>query len=770
LICILVSKISLGQNIGSDAEYIIDSLKYVIESSKEDTIIVNAYTEWDNIIYASDPALDLELNEKILSICNKNLESGISGKRKDFFQSKKGNSLNNIGLIHRYAGNTEKSLDFFKKSIELEEELGNTEGIARSLNNIGLVYSDIADIENALKYFDQSMEKYIEVESISGQAMVNNNIGIIYYEIGDITKALDYYFEELKLEEQVGNKDGIASSLNNLAILYSEQGDTNKGFEYFKKVRDIRIEIGDQHGIASSTNNLGLLYFQNNQYDTALKYYLESVKIYKNIGNKVDLGGTYSNIAQVYQKKEKFNKAIEYGLLSLELLEEVNLAQGIAQTTNTLGLIYLEMGEIKKAKEMVEKSLYIAKEIGYPLQLQNAAKALSMIFEQEGQGMKALEMHKLFISMKDSIQNEKLRNTTIKQQAKYEYEKQKAIDDSEHEKQIAIEEEKQEKQKVIIYTAAGGLLLLVVFIVFIINRLNVTRQQKNEINTQKEEIAFQHEQLEQTHTEIKDSITYAKRLQNAILPSIKDITKHIPHNFIYFKPKDVVSGDFYWFERVEQTIFVAAADCTGHGVPGAMVSVVCSNALNRAVKEFNLKEPADILNKTRDLVVEQFSMSGEEIKDGMDISLCAFNGNKMTYSGANNPIWIVKNTEKLNQLEKENKGSIINEERSIVELKGDRKPIGKYRDMSPFSQKEMILEEGNLIYLFSDGFSDQFGGESLAGKVGGKKFKYKPFKNFLLSINQMPLDEQKEHIDRTFNLWKGDFEQVDDVCIIGLKF
>ena len=767
---VFISNNLSSQLLSPETQRSVDSLKVIAETSQNDTVTVIAYLEWDNLIYDTDPKLDQELNKKIILICEKNIAKDLTTQEIYFFRVKLANSLNNIGLIHRYNGTTEKALKAFQQSITIERDLGNKVGVARTLNNIGLVYSDIADIKNALDYYEQSLEVYLEINDRGGEAMVNNNIGIIYHEIGDVEKALEYYFRELKIEEEIGNLGGISSSLNNLAIIYSEQGDTVKPLEYFERALDLRIEIGNQQGIASSQNNIGLLHFQNKRFDEALEYFNSSVLIYKQIANKVDLADTYNNIANLHQEKKEYQQALDYSFKSLALYEEVTYQMGIAKVLSTIGNIYFKNNKSLKALEFSEKALKIAQKIGYPLEIKNAAHTLTNIYELENRGVEALAMHRLYVSMRDSLQNEETRNNIVKQQTKYRYEKQKTIDDAENDKLIAIEKEAQEKQQVILYAVFSGLILVVVFLIFVFNRLKITKRQRNEINIQKEEIAFQHEQLAVTHKEITDSITYAKRLQSAILPSIEDIANYIPENFIFFKPKDVVSGDFYWFEKIDNTIFLAAADCTGHGVPGAMVSVVCSNALNRSVKEFNLKSPAAILEKTRELVVERFSLSGDNVKDGMDISLCAFNGTKMTFSGANNPVWIIKKIDKITDEQKLSKGNMLKEDIGLIEIKGDRKPIGKYRDMSTFSEHEIELEKGDLVYLFTDGFSDQFGGESLVEKVGGKKFKYKPFKNFLLSLNQFELLDQKEHVSKTFDLWKGDFEQVDDVCIIGVKF
>jgi len=190
------------------------------------------------------------------------------------------------------------------------------------------------------------------------------------------------------------------------------------------------------------------------------------------------------------------------------------------------------------------------------------------------------------------------------------------------------------------------------------------------------------------------------------------------------------------------------ADCTGHGVPGAMVSVVCHNALNRSVKEFGLERPDEILGKTRDLVIEQFAKSEEDVKDGMDIALCVLNkaNNSISFAGANNPLWIIR------------KGTS-----EINEVKGDKQPIGKYANNHPFTNHQIVLDEGDIIYFFTDGFADQFGGP----KGGG--FKYRTFKDLLIEGKGLSMKRQKDEINSRFESWRGEVEQLDDVCVIGVK-
>jgi serine phosphatase RsbU (regulator of sigma subunit) len=250
--------------------------------------------------------------------------------------------------------------------------------------------------------------------------------------------------------------------------------------------------------------------------------------------------------------------------------------------------------------------------------------------------------------------------------------------------------------------------------------------------------------LETKNQEITDSITYAKRIQSAILPSINEIKTCLPNSFVFYKPKDIVAGDFYWLEQKQNCTLLAVADCTGHGVPGAMVSVVCNNALNRSVREFEITDPGEILNKTREIVINEFEKSEEDVKDGMDIALCTIKGNVLQYAGAHNPLWIIRNNE-------------------LIEIKADKQPIGKFDNQTPFSTHQFKLQKNDILYIFTDGFADQFGGEK------GKKFKTKSFKELLLSLNSKPINEQKELIESTFNQWKGDIEQLDDVCVIGVR-
>jgi len=303
-----------------------------------------------------------------------------------------------------------------------------------------------------------------------------------------------------------------------------------------------------------------------------------------------------------------------------------------------------------------------------------------------------------------------------------------------------------------VWNIAALCTLVVLFILGIIILWNRTlkrqiirrKQAEEKLVASNNEIRFQKDLVDERNKEITDSIIYAKHIQNAIFPPTDLIKENLPQSFVFYKPKDIVAGDFYWMELKGMSVLIAAADCTGHGVPGALVSVICNSCLNRSVREFGLTKPNEILDKTRELLLQEFEKSEEEINDGMDIALCKLEGTTLSYAGANNPLWIIRNGE-------------------IIETKADKQPIGKYIVNKPFTTHIFELKKGDTFYIFSDGFADQFGGEN------GKKYKTVNFKKFLLSIQKHTMDEQHQLLDQDFENWKETLEQIDDVCVIGVR-
>jgi len=647
----------------------------------------------------------------------------------------------------------------------LNAVINNPNSHDTSLAESYLVLSEILYISNidTLKYLCEKSELIAEKSLLKNNsdkvqkslkeslARALNNIGYINYSKGKIKAALNYFISSLKLQEELGNKSGIGQSLNNIGVIYFDLDQINEAIDYYQRSLKIHEEIGDKDGIASSLNNLGAMYNVQGQPKEALDYSIRSLKIQEELGDKIGIANTLNNIGSLYNRQGEIIEALDYYTRGLKIQEEIADKKGISSSLNNIATIYSKQDKLEQAAIYALRSLSISQQIGHPANIGQAASLLSIVYKKQEKGLKALEMYKLSITMRDSITNQETLNAAVQQQALYENEKNKTIDDAEHDKVLAIEQEKKAKQEVIIFSIAGGLCLVAIFLVFMLSRLKVTRkqkyiieQQKVKVEQQKEETELAHYELEEKNQEILDSILYAKRIQSAILPQMKVVKEYLKENFILYKPKDVVAGDFYWMEHKNGKVLFAAADCTGHGVPGAMVSVVCNNALNRSVREHGLTIPGEILDKTREIVVQEFKKSEEDVKDGMDIALCSIEGMKLQYAGAYNPLWIIRNGE-------------------IIETKANKQPIGQFENPEPYTTHSFDLEQGDTIYIFSDGYVDQFGGER------GKKFKAKAFRELLLSIQDKAMEEQKTSIDETFETWKSDLEQVDDVCVIGVR-
>lgn len=632
-----------------------------------------------------------------------------------------------------------EAVGFFQKCIEIQKKSGDKKGIATSLRSIANFYRLMGENNQALRYFEQSLQISREIQDKEDEAKTLYFIGWVYDNKGDVSRAIDYYNMSLKIQEQTGNKTDLANTLNNIAYIYNSQGNTKMAIDYYTKSLKINEEIKNIIGIAVSLNNIGNIYYKLNDLSKALKYYNASYLKFKSLQYKSGVGYTLNNLGNVYYKKGNIEKAFEYYNNSLTVRTEIMDKQGISITSTNLAEIYYNQNKLSEAEKKAAFGLRIAQGIDYPEGIRSASGILYRIYEKQNNGLRALEMHKLYIQMRDSINNLATQKAVITQYTKHIYEKKSAEDSvrvAEEKKLTAVQLKQEKTQR---YTLYGGLVLVLVFSGFMYNRFKISQKQKHIIEKQKEVV-------DEKQKEILESISYAKRLQEAILPSHEFIRNHVPDNFIFYNPKDIVAGDFYWAEKAKDLFFISAADSTGHGVPGAMVSVVCSNALNRAVKEFHLTETGKILDKTRELVLETFEKSTDEVKDGMDISLLCIDSKhkKIYWSGANNPLWYIKNNE-------------------LLEIKPDKQPIGKTDYPKPFITHEITFETGLIFYLFTDGFADQFGGPD------GKKFKYKQLKEILVSASSLSLQEQKQVLGDSLNNWKGNLEQVDDICFIGLK-
>jgi tetratricopeptide (TPR) repeat protein/serine phosphatase RsbU (regulator of sigma subunit) len=705
-------------------------------------------------------------------------------------------SISNMGVAYQAQSDYDKAIDCFSKCIQFGEELGDKVSVANSTAAIGLLYKEKGNYAKAMDYYTKGLQMYEEIGSKIGKAKALVNIGSIYKFQGDYSKAIDHYTRGLYTFEELGNKEDMAISFLNIGVIYSHLGDYTKAIDYYIKSLQLDEEIGNKEGIARDFIGIGNIYKNQGDLANAIDYFTKSLAICNEIGRKPGIALNLNNIGTVYLLQGDYLKALDYYSKSLQINEEIGNSEGIATNLVNIGLIYNDQNDYTKALEFGKRSFALAQEVGHVSSTQEAAELLWVVHKNLGRFDESLKYYELYITSRDSLESEANQKEVIRQEYKYEYEKQAAADSvvnaeaakvqnalltaeqaekkrlkSEGKRQ-KLENKNQQQQAYFLY---GGLALALLFGGFIFNRFRVTQKQKGIIESQKDEVEQQkekvdeaYEQLEEKNTEILDSINYAKRIQSAILPPDKLVKEYLQDSFILYKPKDIVAGDFYWMEPTKNGILFAAADCTGHGVPGAMVSVVCNNALNRSVREYGLTDPGKILDKTREIVIQEFEKSEDEVKDGMDIALCSLQGNTLHYAGAHNPLWIVtdKSEHHAGLIEAAN-GSIFrltqDDPTVIIEIKANKQPIGQFDTPLPYNTHTFELQPNDTVYIFSDGYVDQFGGER------GKKYKPKALRQLLLSIQDHPMDKQRSLIDAAFENWRGDLEQVDDVCVIGVK-
>ena len=683
--------------------------------------------------------------------------------------------LFNVGVNYTATGNLLAGLDYHSKDFKIRKEINDKQGMAKSLFHIAGVYNKQGDFSHSMKFYNKSLLIEEELGNKTRIGRVFNAIAYLYHKHGDISQALVIYMKNLKIMEKLGSGQGLAMCLNNIAGIYYQLGDFSTSLDYYNKSLKVSEEIGNQKGVAQSLGNMAVIYKSQGNSPKALESDLKSLKIREKLKDKYGIALSLNNIAGIYRDQGKITQALEYLQKSLILQEEIGNKTGIAHCLNNIGRIYYKKDNFIKAEIYTKRSMKLSKKLGYPELLMFVSQNLYDIYVKTKKFQNALYMYELHIQMRDSIKNETTQKAGVKQQMQYEYEKQHLADSLETSKELALKDIEISKQhaeakaeRTTKYGLFGGLSLVLIIALVLFRSVNQKKKVNEEILAQKKEVEESKLHIEALHKEVTDSIHYAAHIQNAILTSDAYWQKMLDNHFILFKPRDIVSGDFYWaYETPSKKKIWIAADCTGHGVPGGFMSMLGNTFLNEIVIEQGEENASEILNKLRDHIIKALASDvgneeGLEMKDGMDLALCILHSNNiLEYSGANNPLWVLSVREGLS----EGARTTHNEAKNMFlhEIKADKQPIGKYTQMTPFTSHKIQLEKGDQVYTFTDGFPDQFGGPKL------KKYMRKKLKKFLLSIADNSMEEQKKLLLSEFENWRKDTEQVDDVCVIGVR-
>ncbi len=619
------------------------------------------------------------------------------------------------------------------------------------------VYYEL-DYAQSVQYYFKALQ-YVDTDSVM-LARIYHNIGWVYTDLGKYEKGIEFGKKALDVAEK-SNGD-VNHKLEGLVYIYK----TAKQFINALKCQDRLLQMDtSRQQVAFNFYQKSAIYSAMQKHDSAL-YFCKNAYLIATELNATRWEMMFLSQLLITCIDSEIMKDFESYLSNYEaLLVKFDKPYEADEIYTLAGEYYISKKDFKKAKQYLDKSKTLQEQYKRE-HVEKTYYVLSDWYRENNDFTKAYLYLKKYTDISDSlflIEKEKYKKTLDNFTKIFDLEN--VLDQNKVEiqnKNLLLQNEKTQK-----YLIFSGLIFVLVVAAFFL-KVIVDRKKMNKVLLEKNEtIELKNELLSTKNKEILDSISYAKRLQEAILPSKKLVHRYLENSFIYYKPKDIVAGDFYWMEVKNNIVFFAAADCTGHGVPGAMVSVVCSNALNRTVKEFEIAEPGKILDKVRDLVLETFEKSESEVKDGMDISLCAYDvkQNKLLWAGANNPLWIIRPEIGDMRYETDKKDSQISNLNSqiLLEYAPDKQPIGATENKKAFVTKEITLQTGDTFYVFTDGYADQFGGEK------GKKFKTANLKKLLLSIQNNSMEKQLQLIHENFETWKGSLEQVDDVCIIGVR-
>ncbi|MDA3953938.1 MAG: tetratricopeptide repeat protein [Bacteroidales bacterium] len=611
------------------------------------------------------------------------------------------------------------------------------------------------------------------------ETILENSHGIkkipIYYNITDYyvynspDKAIRYANEFLILAEKIDSTLIIEYCYQILGEAHYLQENYDNSLDYFTKYLNIQLEKDNKLKIGKAYNNLGIVYRTLDDYTEAIQCYKKSMEIYLELNNIEGLNNTYNNLGVLYEYLELFAQANEFYKKSLKIELGLNDQEGISTSYLNLGGINLKLKNYSKAIDFCEKSIKISDSLDFKHTLEVNYDILYQTYNQINNTEKALFYLEKFYELKNSRINQDSNYQIAELEIKYQSDKKQ--------QEIELLNKQKKQKKLLNIFGFSGLFVFSGFIIFLIlvnklrrnnnRKLNVRNvevmQQKEEIEAQRDEIEAQRDEIKQQidlselqtdrilkqNKDITDSIEYAKHIQIALFPDKITLQKTLKNGFCLFKPKDIVSGDFYWVAQIGNKSIIAAADCTGHGVPGAFMSIIGINFLNEIIYDEHVLTPKEILNQLRKKIIKTMVHANRisETKDGMDISLIVidYDNMKLEYAGAYNNLYYIR-------------------DHMLNVIKADRMPVGiSEKSIAPFTNHTIDIQKGDLFYMFTDGYTDQFGGPQR------KKFRPGNLRELLLEIHENEMPEQKRILFETFINWKSKEQQVDDILSIGVK-
>ena len=554
---------------------------------------------------------------------------------------------------------------------------------------------------------------------------------------GNLEKAFTFHLRALEIAEKNKLTQKKAHSLNNIGLILKRQKNIATAKDYILKAQTVYQSIHDTDGLITTATNIGNCIMYEGNYKDAIPYYKEVISLAEPGKDLQSIGDAYTNSAHCYYYMNEKVKAKEQYYKGLLYREKTGVPSFLADSYYNYGYMLYEDGDVKSAKEYAYKALKLTKPTGDKDNLIDLYSFFSEIALNEKDYKNAYYFSDTMRKYKDSVINETNVQSLNEMSQKFDSEKKEIMIESLGKEKL-LKEKENNQQKIILLIVSAAFILSIGLGTYAFFQYKEKRK-ANEI------ISEQKNALEEKQKEILDSIYYAKRIQHTLLAHNDFLSENLQEYFILFQPKDIVSGDFYWASKKGNKFYIAVCDSTGHGIPGAFMSLLNISFLNEAVNEKNIEQPNEILNFVRNRLITNINKDGQQ--DGFDgILLCIDSTQKtITYSAANNsPVLVRDNT--------------------LTELEYDKMPVGISDKSDSFKLFEIKNQPNDFIYLYTDGYADQFGGEK------GKKFKYKSLNNLILKIHNQALSDQRNTLKQEIDAWKGNLEQVDDICVLGLKF
>jgi serine phosphatase RsbU (regulator of sigma subunit) len=654
-----------------------------------------------------------------------------------------------------FKGVMDQALSFANTSESYSKKANYKKGIALSLNVKSRVLYRKGEYDSSISVSEQSLAIARELNDSTLQSTSLLNLGSAYSYKAYNNQAIEYYFKGLAIEEHLKVQPNLKWYFNNIGIMFSNQKNYPKALEYTIKAKDVSEKTKDRRNLCMIYNNIGWIYLLLEKNDSARHALNKSLQMAEDANDRYTLALCLDNLSQLYIRLKQYDKALEYSRRSYEIGEKEGFKEQSVASLIAMGNIQLMKEKYAGAEQDLIKGLTMAQEIKSKLLARDVSLLLATLHRKQSNFKKAYEYYKVYSEAKDSLLNEENSRLLTEMNTKYTTEKKEKeielLKKNEDIQNLELSKKKNEldRQRTVSIAVFVGFLLLMIVAILMFSRYRLKKKANDQLQHAFNLIEEKNVLIEKSNVMITDSITYAKRIQDAILPALEDLTKLFSEDFfIFYLPSQIVSGDFYWCSKQQNKIIFVVADCTGHGVPGAFMSMIGNTLLNEIVNERKVTDTKKIAELLDEKIIHALHQhEGSQKYDGMDISICCIDETtkEISFTGAHHVMYTF--------------------DTSLQKIKGDPYSIGgaQQQQSKTFSSHTIAYKKGLRLYFLTDGYCDQSGGEA------NKRFSSKRLETLLNEVHGLKMNEQKERLEQAFEKWKGTTKQRDDILVVGIK-